>query len=106
MTYKESVLPYLARNSSQTNDQLFACPADDFNCDDPVIQSLFSFWAPPPAGKCFHRQPTTHYSSYLFNGEAPDAASTRAAERAFSSVREPSRMALECELSGAFGPAP
>ena len=103
VSYKESVLPYLARTSGQTNDQLFVCPADNFNCDDPVIQSLFSFWTPPPVGKCFHRQPTTHYSSYLFNGVAEDAAPPRAAQRAFTSVREPSRLVLECELSGAFG---
>jgi len=103
VTYKESVLPYLARTSGQTNDPLFACPADNFNCDDPVIQSLFSFWKPPPTGPCFHRQPTTHYSSYLFNGVAEDATPPRAAQRAFASVREPSRLVLVCELSGAFG---
>jgi prepilin-type N-terminal cleavage/methylation domain-containing protein len=103
VTYKESVLPYLARNSSQTNDQLFVCPADDFNCDDPAIKTLFSFWNPPPGGKCFCQQPATHFSSYVFNGEAPDAATTRAAQKVFSSVREPSRLVLECEMSGILG---
>lgn len=70
VSYKESVLPYLGRSVNQTNDALFACPADDFNCDDPAISILFSYWSPPPAGKNFFRQPTTHSSSYAFNGEA------------------------------------
>src|ERR1035437_10989612 len=83
VSYKESVLPYLGRNGNPTNDALFACPADDFNCDDPAINTLFSFWSPPPAGPCFYRQPTTHYSSYAFNGEAPDSDSTRVAQKIF-----------------------
>jgi len=103
VSYKESVLPYLARSGMQTNDALFACPADDFDCDDPAIRNLLSFWSPPPAGKCFHRQPATHYSSYVFNGEAPDSDTTRAAQKMFTSVREPSRLVLECEFSGVLG---
>ncbi len=103
VSYKESVLPYLGRNANLTNDPLFACPADDFNCDDPAINTLFSFWSPPPAGKCFYRQATTHYSSYAFNGEAPDSDTTRVAQKIFQSVREPSKLILEGELSGAFG---
>jgi prepilin-type N-terminal cleavage/methylation domain-containing protein len=103
VTYKESIQSYLSRNGSGTNDQLFACPADNFDCDDPAIKDLFSFWNPPPGGKCFHRQPTTHYSSYFFNGAAPDAPETRMGQKPFSSVREPSRVVLVGELSAAFG---
>lgn len=103
VSYKESIQDYLLRTGNKTNAALFACPADDFDCDDPAIKDLFSFWTPPPGGKCFHRQPTTHYSSYAFNGEAPDSDTTRVAQKAFSSVREPSRLVLVCELSGAFG---
>ena len=103
VSYKESILPYLSRNINQTNDPLFACPADDFNCDDPAINVLFSHWSPPPAGKYFFRQPTTHYSSYAFNGEAPDSDTQRVAQKIFLSVRQPSKLILEGELSGAFG---
>ena len=103
VSYKESVLPYLGRATTVTNDPLFTCPADDFDCDDPAINTLFSHWSPPPAGKYFYRQPTTHYSSYAFNGEAPDSDTTRVAQKIFQSVREPSKLILEGELSGAFG---
>ena len=103
VTYKESIQAYLSRNGSSTNDQLFACPADDFDCDDPAINNLFSFWNPPPAGKCFHRQQTTRYSSYFFNGLSPDEPDARLGQKLFATVREPSRVVLIGELSGAFG---
>src|ERR1051325_6057185 len=32
-TYKESIQEYLSRSPSPTNDAVFVCPADDFNCD-------------------------------------------------------------------------
>jgi prepilin-type N-terminal cleavage/methylation domain-containing protein len=100
-TYKESIQPYLARNGSSTNDQLFACPADDFNCDDHAISELFLL--EHVEGKGFHRQAATHYSSYAFNGAAPDTPEARMGQKPFSSVREPSRVVLVCELSGAYG---
>ena len=103
VTYKESIQDYISHTGGQTNDLLFACPADDFDCDDPAIKELFEFWNPPPAGKDFYRQQTTHFSSYAFNGEAPDSDTTRVAQKAFVSVREPSRLLLIVELSGAFG---
>lgn len=101
VTYKESIQPYLSRNPSNTNDQLFACPADDFNCDNHAISDLFLF--EHVEGKSFHRQTATHYSSYFFNGEAADKPETRMGQKPFSSVREPSRVVLAGELSGAFG---
>ena len=100
-SYKESVQPYLSRSGSATNDQLFACPADDFNCDDPSIRGLLLF--APVSGKAFHRQPFTHHASYFFNGFAPDDAETRMAQKPFASVREPARVVLAGELSGALG---
>ena len=103
VSYKESIQSYLLGGDGKTNSALFSCPMDDFDCDDPIIKDLFSYWTPPPSGKCFYRQPTTHYSSYAFNGEAPDSATTRVAHKAFSSVREPSRLVLVGELSGGFG---
>jgi prepilin-type N-terminal cleavage/methylation domain-containing protein len=101
VTYKESIQPYLSRNGSSTNDQLFACPADDFNCDDRFISDLFLF--EHVEGKSFHRQKTTRYSSYFFNGESADKPETRMGQKLFSSVHEPSRVVLVGELSGAFG---
>src|SRR5579871_4211641 len=42
-TYKDSLGPYLSRSGAGTNDALFVCPMDDFNCDDPKIKALFVF---------------------------------------------------------------
>jgi prepilin-type N-terminal cleavage/methylation domain-containing protein len=103
VSYKESIQGYLLQGDGKSSSELFCCPADDFNCDDPTIKDLFSFWTPPPRGKCFYRQPTTHYSSYALNGDAPDSGTTRTAQKAFTYVREPARLVLVCELSGAFG---
>ncbi len=103
VTFKDSIQDYLVRGGAQTNQQVFCCPADDFDCDDPAIRDLFSFWTPAPSGKGFYQQAATHYSSYFFNGEAPGEQTTRAAEKPFASVREPSRLILVGELSGAFG---
>ena len=101
VTYKDSIQPYLSRNGFSTNDQLFACPADDFNCDDHSISDLFLF--EHVEGKSFHRQKVTRYSSYFFNGEAANKPETRMAQKPFSSVCEPSRVVLVGELSGAYG---
>ena len=101
VTYKDSVQPYLARNGSSTNEQVFACPADDFNCDDRSISDLFLF--EHVEGKSFCRQQATRYASYFFNGEAADKPETRMAQKAFSSVREPSRVVLVGEISGCLG---
>src|SRR5215471_12069565 len=103
VTYKESIQQYLLRAGTNHAERLFACPSDDFDCDDPQIKDLFSFWEPTPTGKSFCRQATTHYSSYAFNGEAPGSEATRAAQKILSNVREPSRLVLVCELSAAFG---
>jgi prepilin-type N-terminal cleavage/methylation domain-containing protein len=99
-TLRANLQSYLGR-SGATNSSVFTCPADDFDCDDPAIKELFLF--APTTGKSFYRQPATEFSSYAFNGDAPDAPETRMNGRAFSAVREPSRLALEVELSGAFG---
>lgn len=97
VTYKESILPYLSRNGSNPNDRVFACRADDFNCDDQAIKDLLLF--EDVSGKSFHAQKATRYSSYFFNGEAADKPETRMGQKPFSSVREPSRV-LVGELSG------
>jgi len=100
-SYKDSIGPYLLRNGSSTNDQLFACPADDFNCKLPAIQDFFR--RDNVAGNGFYHLKQTHYSSYIFNGAAPNSKETRVAGKAFSSTREPSRLVLVCELSAAIG---
>jgi prepilin-type N-terminal cleavage/methylation domain-containing protein len=100
-SYKDSVRPYFLRNGSSTNDQLFACPADDFDCKLPAIQDFFR--PDNVAGNGFYHLKQTHYSSYIFNGAAPNSKETRVAGKAFSSTREPSRLVLVCELSGAIG---
>ena len=100
-TYKASILPYLSRNGANTNDALFTCPADDFDCSLSAIQEFFLFQN--VNGKGFHSLKETFYSSYFFNGMAPDEVETRVAGKPFSSVREPSRLILAGELSGAIG---
>jgi prepilin-type N-terminal cleavage/methylation domain-containing protein len=100
-TFKASISPYLSQSGPRTNDPIFSCPADDFDCDDRSISELFLFSR--VTGKSFCRQTVTEYSSYLFNAEGPDDPGARMNGKAFSAVREPSRVVLECELSGAFG---
>jgi prepilin-type N-terminal cleavage/methylation domain-containing protein len=99
-TYKMSVLPYLSRKGSSTNDTLFACPADNFDCTMQAIQDLFIF--DNVAGKGFCHLTQTYYSSYFFNGEADDGPA-RLAGKPLSSVRESSRVILNGELSAAIG---
>jgi prepilin-type N-terminal cleavage/methylation domain-containing protein len=100
-SYKDRIRPYLLRNGSSTNDQLFTCPADNFDCKLPAIQDFFRL--DNVAGNGFHHLKETHYSSYIFNGAAPNSKETRVAGKPFSSAREPSRLVLVCELSGAIG---
>jgi len=101
LTYKKSIQPYLSRNGSDTNDAVFACPADDFDCSLDCIQEFFLF--ENVKGKGFSSLKETFYSSYLFNGLAPDEVETRLAGKPFSSVRQPSRLILVGELSGCIG---
>lgn len=100
-TYKNSIQPYLSRNGYATNDALFVCPADDFDCSMPAIQNLFIF--DHVSGKGFCHLPQTLYSSYFFNGEVSDAVEIRMAGKPFSSVRDPSRFILGGELSAVVG---
>jgi hypothetical protein len=103
LKYKESIRPYLSRNGADTNDALFACPADDFDCSLAAIQEFFLFQN--VKGQGFHSLKETYYSSYIFNGIAPDevVVETRSAGKTFASVREPSRQILVGEISGFIG---
>ena len=100
-TYKDSIRLYLLRNGSSTNDQLFACPADVFDCKMPAIQDFFQ--PDNISGQGFYHLKQTHYSSYISNGAAANSSETRVAGKPFASVREPARLVLVCELSGAIG---
>ncbi len=100
-TYREAIRPYLSRDGSSADDQLFACPADNFDCTMPAIEDFF--YPDIVAGRSFYHLKQTDYSSYIFNGQAANSAGTRATQKAFSSVREPSRLALASELSAAIG---
>ncbi len=95
-SYKNSILPYLSRNGSATNDALFTCPADNFDCTLPAIQDLFLFDHVDGIG--FHHLSQTYHSSYFFNGEADDGE-TRMAGKPFASARNPTQLILCGELS-------
>jgi prepilin-type N-terminal cleavage/methylation domain-containing protein len=99
-TYKDSLGPYLSRSGASTNDALFTCPADDFNCDDPKIQAVVPVG--PLYGTGFYRQATLHNDSYFFNGSASDGDDPRAA-KPFSQVRQPAQLVMAAEISGALG---
>lgn len=99
-TYKEGLQPYLSRNGLPTNDSVFACPADDFNCDDPVLMDIL--WQ-HGSGRGFYRQEFSRYSSYFFNGTAPGEIPSleHMGQRPLTSIHHPSRIVLIGELSGA-----
>jgi prepilin-type N-terminal cleavage/methylation domain-containing protein len=99
-SYKESIQLYLIRNDAKTNDVLFNCPSDDFDCALAPIQEFFLFQN--VRGKGFHSLKETYYSSYIYNGVAADEVETRTAGKRFSSMREPSHMILIGEISGAI----
>jgi prepilin-type N-terminal cleavage/methylation domain-containing protein len=100
-TYKDSIQSYLTRNGSSTNNRIFVCPTDDFDCAAPAIGDFFS--PEIVTGRGFHHLKQTDYSSYIFNGEAASSTDARATQKAFSSVRQPSKLALVGELSAAIG---
>jgi prepilin-type N-terminal cleavage/methylation domain-containing protein len=101
-TFKDSIGPYLSRSGASTNDPLFICPADDFNCDDQAIKDIFAF--DQISGTGFYRQAATHFVSYFFNGQVKsDDPDTHAAQKLLASVSEPGRFVLVGEISGGCG---
>ncbi len=101
-TYKDSLQPYLSRSAAATNDTVFACPADDWNSEDPMIRELLLLMSEKTSGRGFYRQEFSHHTSYFFNGLAPDEPDTRMGGKPFSSTRQPSRLVLQGEISGAI----
>lgn len=100
-TYKDSLAPYLSRAGASTNDSLFACPADDFNCNDPAIKEFFPF--DQISGIGFHNQAVTDYSSYFFNGTSDTNFDLRMAQRGGWSARQSSERVLAAEISAGIG---
>jgi len=104
-TYRKDINSYLSRNGSSTNDLIFACPADKFDCTKSLVEDFF--YPRPVSGRGFHQLEQTVYSSYIFNGESANTVETNGVTRMtgklFSSVHQPSRLVLESEFSGALG---
>src|ERR1700722_16861087 len=61
-TYKTSIGPYLSKSGVSTNEALFDCPADNFNCDDPKIKAMLPFGTLGGVG--FYRQAAMGNESY------------------------------------------
>ena len=79
--YKDFVGPYLGLATNSQTNFVFVCPADT----------------------SLHAVSLTHYSSYGFNGAARGSIDFGMAHRKFSSVHEPSKTALDGEISGGIG---
>jgi len=67
-TYREDINSYLSRNGTSTNDSIFACPADNFDCTESLVKDFF--YPEPVSDRGFHHLKQTDYSSYILNGEA------------------------------------
>lgn len=101
-SYRRSIALYLSRSGAETNDALFTCPADDFNCNDTNIQYILPFSV--IGGRGFHNQASLFNMSYFFNGKADsDDSDTRAAQKPFASIREQGKFILVAEISGGLG---
>jgi prepilin-type N-terminal cleavage/methylation domain-containing protein len=80
--YKDCILPYIDSSpNAGSNSPVFDCPADT----------------------AFHTLPLTYYSSYGFNGAERATNDFGMAKKRFTTVREPSRTALDGEISGGIG---
>ena len=79
--YKDFLASYLRLGASSSTNFAFVCPADT---------SLYAI-------------SLTHYSSYGFNGAARGSNDFGMAQRHFASVNQPSRTALDGEISGGIG---
>jgi prepilin-type N-terminal cleavage/methylation domain-containing protein len=80
-SYKDFVAPYIGLATNSQTTFVFVCPADT---------SLYAV-------------SLTHYSSYGFNGTARGSNDFGMAQRKFSTVHEPSKTALDGEISGGIG---
>jgi prepilin-type N-terminal cleavage/methylation domain-containing protein len=120
-TYKDSIEPYLGRAGNfQTNDVLFACPADNFNMDVIIgnwfVALGYASHAGDIYGTGYYRQLFTQYSSYCLNPGArsqpsmfpkphagTNVTSAGVDYKAFDNIREPSKTVLMGEISGGVG---
>jgi prepilin-type N-terminal cleavage/methylation domain-containing protein len=80
--YKECLPTYLGlTDESASNNLVFICPADT----------------------SFYKLSLTHYSSYGFNGADRGSNDFGMASQKFAAVREPTKTALDGEISGGIG---
>jgi type II secretory pathway pseudopilin PulG len=110
-TYKDLIQSYIGRSGNvTTNQDLFTCPADNFNLDVIIGNWFVACGFTNVHGTGFYRQQFTHYSSYALNESvrhgpgAPTNSEVGAASlKALSYVREPARTVLLGEMSGCTG---
>ena len=76
--YKDAVQPYLTTGNSSSNLAVFVCPAD----------------------KSLYQNALTHFSSYGFNAIVRVTNDFGMAQKPFAMVRDPSRTALDGEITG------
>jgi prepilin-type N-terminal cleavage/methylation domain-containing protein len=80
--YKDCILGYVGQKANvMTNLAVFTCPADS----------------------SFYAVSLSHYSSYGFNGADRDEGDYGMAGKKFAAVRDPTRTALNGEISGGMG---
>jgi hypothetical protein len=80
--YKDCILPYLGQvENNSSHNPMFACPSD----------------------RSLHTLALTHYSSYGFNGVARNTNDFGMPGKRFATVRDPSKSALDGEISGGIG---
>lgn len=96
--YKNAIAPYLGSSSNT----VFVCSADDFVFTG-QLAAVLDIHNATEAGFC--RQSWTLYSSYWFNGGVRRWSKNDIgmAEKAFASVRQPSKTELIGEISGGIG---
>jgi prepilin-type N-terminal cleavage/methylation domain-containing protein len=100
--YIDSVKSYISETMGiNTNSQVFACPADNFV----LAGKIDSWFGTTSTENGFCNQAWTHNASYWFNGlsRAENTNDLGMAQKAFSSVREPSKTALISEDSAGLG---
>ena len=115
-TYKDFIQPYPGRAGNlQSDDTLFACPADNFNMNEIIGNWFVAVGYANVSGTGFRRQQFTHYSSYALNegarrrprGPKPKPGTQATVPgidyKAFDYIRNPSRTVLVGELSGCAG---
>jgi prepilin-type N-terminal cleavage/methylation domain-containing protein/prepilin-type processing-associated H-X9-DG protein len=103
--YRELMKTYVGLNgASSPKDKLFACPADTFYYA--LIRQGSNLWVGPYVSGSLHEQTNFDYSSYGLNGglwaNGRYHGPSGVADRKISSIIEPSKTVLICEVSAFF----